>query len=334
MRSVNPRFLSRAAGVMFCLLTMAAPATAQNTSVPAPGQTNSVKAAPVQTRTSPVETFRKLLAMTPEQRTEALKIYPSGIRERIVAKLQEYEILPEPFRELRLRVTELRWYLLPLLKMPPAERVEQLKSVPEPYQKLIAARLEEWDIWPPSLKTDVLEYETTMRNLVGKNGEIQPQMGSENLSEAERSELNQKLERWKALPLTQRRQMYGAFQRYFELSDGEKQKTMEALSEPERKETEKLLDPIEKWPKPQQEIYMAAFQQFANMSLEERRRFMQNAGRWQKMTEVERQAWRDLVRQLSEMPPLPLGFVPPARQPAGVGLPVAINTNPTAAPVK
>ncbi len=281
---------------------------------------------------SPVETFRKLLALTPEERTNALAVYPPAVRERLKAKLLEYQILPDPLRELRLQSTELRWYLLPLLKMSPSNRVERLKLIPEPYKKLIETRLDEWDLWPPTLKEEVLEYESTMHYLVGRNAEAQPQMGAEALSTHERSELERKLERWKALPQPQRQQMYGAFQRYFELSETEKQRTLNLLSDSQREETEKVLDAFEKWPKAQQDQYIAAFREFASMSDADRQQFLKNAQRWKEMSETERQAWRDLVKQVSEAPPLPIGFVPQPQ--ISAGSPVTGKTNPIAAPVK
>ncbi len=283
---------------------------------------------------SPVETFRKLLAMDADELAKTLAIYPPPAREKLVAKLEEYQLLPDPLRELRLQSTELRWYLLPLLKMPAAAaRTERVKSIPEPYQKLVATRLEEWDIWPPTLKQEVLEYESTMHYLVGRNAEVQPQMGAENLSAAERADLERKAARWKELPIAQRQQMYGAFQRYFELSETEKEKTLNILSATDRAETEKVLDEFEKWPKAQQDQYMAAFHQYAVMSNEERQQFMKNAQRWTKMSETERQAWRDLVKQVSEAPPLPIGFVPQPKTSAA-GSPISGKTNPTAAPLK
>jgi hypothetical protein len=311
-----------------CLMAGDWPVQAQDSVAPDAPPVSALRVLPGQVQPSPVETFRKLLAMAPEERTQSLAIYPSPARERLVEKLEEYQMLPEPMRELRLQVTELRWYLLPLLKLSPTNRAEQLKQVPEPYQKLIAARLEEWDIWPPSLKDEVLEYETTMHYFVGRNAEVQPQTGALNLSDTERSVLEKKLEKWKALPLPERQQMYGAFQHYFELSDAEKAKTLQALSEPERQETAKVVEPIEKWSRPQQEKYLAAFQQFANMPVPERQQFIKNAARWQKMSEAERQAWRDLVKQLADAPPPPLDFIPPQRPPAGSGLSSPISTNP------
>jgi hypothetical protein len=326
----DSRFVLATAGLVLCLLPRLAQAADGQASSTVTVEATNARTVAVVIRQSPVETFRRLLAMGSEERSQSLAMYPPPHQERIIAKLQEYQMLPEPLRELRLQATELRWYLLPLLSSTVTNRTEELKRVPEPYQRLIAARLAEWDLWPPTLKEEVLEYESTMQYFVGRNAEPQPQMGVPSLPESERSELERKLERWKALPEGQRQQMYGAFRHYFELSDEERQRTLDALSETERHETEKALDPIEKWPKPQQDKYMAAFQQFANMSARERQQFAKNAERWQKMSETERQAWRDLVKQLADAPPLPPGFVPPNKQPAGAGA-SSMQTNPTSA---
>src|SRR5262249_47013904 len=157
-----------------------------------------------------------------------------------------------------LRATELRWYLLPLLNMPATNRAERLKLVPEPYHQLVAARVQEWDLWPPSFQRDVLEFQLTM-DLVKTGAVGQAATTLQTLPPKERHELEQKLSRWQAMSPPQREQLYAAFQHYFELSDQEKEKTMQALSVPERQETEKVLDPIEKWPKQQQDKYIAAF---------------------------------------------------------------------------
>jgi hypothetical protein len=270
---------------------------------------------------SPIDSFRKLLAMSPAERERYLTNYPAAAREKILDKVEEYSHLPPDYRELRLQVTELRWYLLPVLRLPPASRAAHVQLIPEPYQKLVSARLEEWDIWPPSLKDEVLEYETTLSRFVGRNTEgtpvVQPQMNVDDLSERDRLQAEQKLARWQELPPGERRQMFASFQRFFDLSESEKEKTLDALSESQRQEAEKVLSPIEKKPKSEQEQYLAAFRQFSEMSAPEREQFMKNAGRWRQMSPAERQAWRDLVKQLSEMPPLPPDLILPRAQPIG-----------------
>ena len=324
------------AGAFFCLLTL--PGHAEDEVVQSRAETDASRAVFRRLGSSPVEAFRKLLAMSVAERNGFLTNYPAATRERILAKLDQYQMLPPDFCDLRLRVTELRWYLLPLLKAPADQRTEKLKSVPEPYKELVKQRLDEWDIWPPSLKDEVLEYQTTFSCFVGRdaagNAVALQQTVFEDLSEKDRLGLERKLAEWQALPKDERLQLFACFEHYFELSEEEKEKTLDALSEPQRHETEKVLDPIEKRSKPQKEAYMAAFRQFAEMSPEQRQNFMKSAERWQKMSPAERQAWRDLVQQLSVAPPVPPGVSLPRVQPVGLGPSAPIKTNPAAATPK
>jgi hypothetical protein len=335
MNLMAARILCVATGAGLCLLAQRASA-ATDSAPPPTRQTVALHAIPSRVRPSPVEAFRKLLAMTPAERDSYLTNYPAASRTRILEKLQEYEMLPPDFRELRLQVTELRWYLVPLLKASPTDREARLQAVPESCRELVKARLDEWDLWPPALKAEVLEYETTFSRFLGRDAKgnvvVLPEMSADELPARDRPVLERKLARWQAMPSTQREQLYASFEHYFNLNEAEKEKILNLLSEPEREETEKVLDPIDKWSKPQQERYLAAFRQFGDMTSAERDRFMQNVERWKKMSPEERQAWRDLLHQLAEIPPLPPGFAPPA-SPGGPGLPAGGRTNPTAAPV-
>ena len=89
-------------------------------------QPASNPAAPVK---SPVALFRELLAMSPEQRKVALASRPPENQKRILEKVEEYQILPEELRELRLRETELRWYLRPVLDEPRTNRAALLERM-------------------------------------------------------------------------------------------------------------------------------------------------------------------------------------------------------------
>ena len=304
--------------------------------IPGAGQTAPSERAStpdsIATIESPVALFRKILNMSPQEQGAFLtNNYSPELRQRIMVKLREYQMLPDPLRELRLQTTELGWYLRPLLTNSPSIRAEKLKAIPEPYQTLIAARLREWDIWPPSLKEEIIEYESTMDHFVGRGAVVQPQVGVPALSPADRSDLERKLERWQAMPIGQREQMYASFEHYFRLSEEEKQKMLDTLSAPERNQTERALDPIDdKWPKAEQEKYFAALKQYLDMTPDQRKHFERSTQRWLKMSESERQAWRDMVKQLSNMPPLPPGAVLPKAS----GAPTSLGTNPSASPIR
>ena len=101
--------------------------------------------------------------MTPAGRKNYLTNRPPGIRARILAKVGEYEALDPNERELRLRATELRWYLLPLLHESPTNRAVRLAAIPDDLQPLVKNRLRQWDILPPALRAEFLASERTLR---------------------------------------------------------------------------------------------------------------------------------------------------------------------------
>src|ERR1700733_10028229 len=110
-------------------------------------------------RKSPVDFFRQLLAMTPDERDDFLTRRPPEIRARILGKVGEYEALNPDERELRLRATELRWYLMPLLRESSMNRAARLAQVPDDLRELVQNLLMEWSILPPPLQQEFLENE-------------------------------------------------------------------------------------------------------------------------------------------------------------------------------
>ena len=150
----------------FCAagLMLVFPAPAQDsTNLPAPAKsfsapTNIMPPLPQ----SPVNIFRQLLAMTPRERENYLTNRPPEIRERILAKVREYLALGPDERELRLNATELRWYLLPLLRESPTNRDARLAQVPDNLRDLVRSRLEQWDALPPQFQQEFLDNERTL----------------------------------------------------------------------------------------------------------------------------------------------------------------------------
>ena len=101
------------------------------------------------TNKSPVALFRDLLAMNPAERQQAIASRPPGTQKRILEKLNEYELLPPDLRELRLRETELRWCLRPLMDLPRENRTNLLAQVPQELRVEVEKRLQIWDVLPP-----------------------------------------------------------------------------------------------------------------------------------------------------------------------------------------
>jgi hypothetical protein len=254
---------------------------------------------------SPVDFFRELLAMTQDERDNFLTNRPPEIRARILAKVAEYEALNPNERELRLRATELRWYLMPLLRESPTNRTMQLAAIPADMHDLVQDRLTEWSILPPSLQVEFLEHEHILRYFARMDMSNNPAEDSGRApSDVERSH-------WNALSEPERRQVMAGFNHFFDLTPDEKQAALNTLSEAERRQMGKTLQAFDKMPASQRAECVNAFAKFTSMSETEKAEFLKNAERWSAMSPAERQAWRDLVVNVPQWPPLPVGFVVP-----------------------
>jgi hypothetical protein len=269
-------------------------------------------------RTAPVGFFRALLAMAPEERNQQLAIYPPPIREGLLAKIKEYEQLDPNERELRLRATELRWYLLPLLREPPTNRAAQLAQVPDDLRGLVESRLDQWKILPGALQQEFLDNERVLHYFA--------HVGSTNGAPAPgdwgRTPPDSELARWKALSEEQRKQIAARVNHFFELTPDEKQETLNTLSDAEREQMGQTLQAFDNLPAWQRTECIRAFAKFASMNAGEKQEFLKNAERWSQMSPAERQTWRDLVANVPQWPPMPWTALQPEPQPA-----VATNHN-------
>ena len=254
---------------------------------------------------SPVDFFRELLVMSPDERDIFLTNRPPEIRARILAKVAEYEALDPNERELRLRATELRWYLMPLLRESPTNRDARLALIPPDMRGIVQDRLTEWSILPPTLQQEFLEHEHILRYFARMDTSNNPAENSGRApSDDERS-------RWNALPEPEQRQVLAGFNQFFDLTPDEKQAALNTLSEAERRQMGKTLQAFGKMPPDQRAECVNAFAKFASMSETEKTEFLKNAERWSAMSPAERQAWRDLVVNVPQWPPLPVGWVTP-----------------------
>lgn len=289
-----------AAGLMLCFS-----ATAQN--APAPVPPVKLSSAPANLLPpllpSPVAYFRQLLAMTPQERASSLTNRPAAVRERILAKVGEYLALNPNERELRLDATELRWYLLPLLHEPPANRDARLAQVPDNFRELIQSRLDQWDALPAESRQEFLDNEQTLRYFSHVDVATVPVPAPDQ-------------SHWNALPEANRQKIIALFDQFSKLTPEEKQKTLGTLSAAERAQMDQTLQTFGKLPPAQRAQCVRAYTEFAGMSPQDRAEFLKSADRWAQMTPKERQAWRDLIAQVPLWPPVrPANIMPPQPPP-------------------
>lgn len=277
--------MSRMCQVIFCLAVAGAVFTAAaQTNVPVPPKrfstaTNLIPPVPV--LPSPVNFFRQLLVMTPAERNNSLTNRTPEARAKILAKVREYQVLGPDERELRLRATELRWFLMPLLPLPPAQRTARFALMPEDLHALIQARLAQWDALPPATQQEFLANDKALRALAHVEPTNAPTASAEQQKIADQ------------------------FNQFFELTPEEKQQTLNTLSKAERAAMEKTLQSFNRLTPSQRELCLRNYAKFAGMSAEERADFLKNAEMWAQMSPKERQVWRDLVARIPAWPPMP-----------------------------
>ena len=300
----QPRYTIRwLAAALCCGATLVRPAFGQTSNPPTPselqtGSTNRTSP-PLPLRESPVESFRKWLFMPAAERAEALKPYPPEIRNRILEKIAEYQALKPEECALRLQVTELRWYLLPLLDLPATNRAAQLALIPPAMRELVEPRLERWSVLPPPLRQLLRTNEQAMDFVF--HPVSQPSAFAEE----------------------QRRRLSETFRRLTELTTSEQDKFLRRLSDAEHRQMEKTLQAFEKLPPDQRSRCIRSFPKFAVLSAEDQQEFLKNAERWTQMSPSERQAWRELVSVVHVLPPLPPLRIP--RPPSGYSVPAVTN---------
>jgi hypothetical protein len=284
------------------------------TNIPAPQKvfsaSTNLSLSAIRRSKSPVDLFRRLLVLTPAERENFLTNRPPDIRNRILAKVLEYEDLDPNERELRLRATELRWYLLPLLHdESPTNRAAQLAQVPDDLRGLVNARLDIWIILPPPLQEEFLENERALRYFTHLDLPNNPMLSPGR--ERQHSPPDRDLARWNTLSEDQRRKITAQIDQFFELTPEEKQNTLNTLSDVEREQMKKTLQTFDNLPAQQRAVCIRAFTKFAGMNAVEKQEFLKNAERWSQMSPQERQTWRDLVTHVPDWSSLPSPVLPP-----------------------
>lgn len=265
---------------------------------------------PLPVMKSPVDLFRELLNSPPAEREKMLADRPGDARARLLEKVREYQTMDANERELKLRATELRWWLLPLMRLPAGSRAAHLSQIPGYLRPLVESRLQVWDLLPPALQTELLDQEYAARifTRVQNTNTTQLEMLLKQVPVERQQQLRSSLNRWAAMSDAERSKTAERFDHYFELDGRERAKVLNKLSDTERQQMEQALQSFEKMPSEKRLACVRSFQKFASMSPAERLQFLKNAERWEQMPPVEREKWRRLVRQVPEFPPLPPGF--------------------------
>ncbi len=268
--------------------------------IPIPGEPINTLA--VRDFQSPVAKLRQLLVMTPKEQQIFLANKSDEEKHEILAKVDVYKALRPDERELKLKATELRWYLRSFIDTPATNRATLLAAVPTRDRKLVENRLKYWDQLPEEAKK---QLQTNQAAEIYFSLPVPKRI----FVLATNSEaLQQAIQKLETMPEDQRQKILNSFHQIFELTSADKRKIMHQLPEAERQEMKRVLSQYENLPASQREICIESFEKFQNMSFEEQQQFLKNAERWRMMTPSERQQWKSLVEELSTSPPAPPEF--------------------------
>lgn|SRR6266850_690952 len=266
---------------------------------------------PMPSPQSLVKTFRELLEMTPEARALALASKSEQHRKIINERLKEFDALPPEQRQVRLRLMQLRRELLPLLQTAPTNRTILLSVIPDEDKKLIKERLEYWVQLPADLQKWVLENELMLGYFLSGQASNPVELGQnlEAFPANVRPAITNSIAAFRRLTPDQQQKLCRDFIEVFGLDEAEREKivarTLSQGSGDERKQIERLMVSFQKLPRAQQQQCMESLRKFTSMSMPQRVQFLQNAQRWEKMPEADRQAWRSLIRKVPPLPPMP-----------------------------
>lgn len=257
---------------------------------------------------SPIAEFRGWLKQSPEQRKIALARRSPKSREMLERKIVEYSGLPADERERRLSASEMQWYLKRLIPMSGPERERALKTVPALWQPMVMERLAQWDKMPANVRDRaathslVVEYLSTPAN--------QQRAVLRSLNPQEQDLLRQRIADWKILPATQRIRMDDRLKEFFNAAPEKQAQTLSSFPVEERQIMEKTLEAFRALTREQRESCISSFatftSRFAAMSDAARIAFIKNVERWQEMTPLERDMWREVVSTVPPMPKLPV----------------------------
>ncbi|MBI5800373.1 MAG: DUF3106 domain-containing protein [Verrucomicrobia bacterium] len=249
--------------------------------------------------------------MRTDARTTELAAKPARLREVLSTRLREYDTLPPAEREARLRATELRYYLNPLLTTLPSTRATQLSAVPESLRPLVEERLAAWDKLPAEIQREILTNERLLQAMTrpAVPNAFPP------LPPGMEAKVPDNLTQWQEFDARQREQLLDNFTHYFRLDERAKTRVVAALPEPKRAETARTLEQFEHLTAGERAACITALKQIGQMTPGQQAQFYANAKQWKEMPESERAAWRKVV---IEFPPLPPGAGPLPPLPPGL----------------
>jgi hypothetical protein len=197
-----------------------------------------------------------------------------------------------------LKVTELGYYLRPLLRTAATNRAAQIALVPQGFRELVQVRLVKWDQLAPAAQQKLLQNEATIRAITEVTNRV-----STNAIPIRNFMLQNTISNWNRLSDKDQKELSENFDYFFQLKPTERQKAIRILSGGEQAQIVVTLQKFGKLTPDQRAQCIQSFEKLAAMSPAERQQFFKNTQRWEMMTPKEREDWRMLVETAPMLPP-------------------------------
>ncbi|MCP5523202.1 MAG: DUF3106 domain-containing protein [Verrucomicrobiales bacterium] len=256
---------------------------------------------------SPMAMFRQVLQSSAEEQRAILDSRSPKHRAWLEEQIHEFSRLSPAEREARLRLLELRFYLLPLLGTSASNRVDQLRAVPARYRAAVQDRLGAWDALSSEERAGLLDDHAAASWLCRSPVASAGDPGETPMVLSEPARLETTLARWQRMSPAEKTRMVEGLERFFQFDAPQKDRTLREMTRLGRTQVADLMTRLDELPPSEREKCLRALERFAGLPESERQRFLQNAVRWATMTEEQRRAWRDLQAKLPPLPPV----VPP-----------------------
>src|SRR5947208_3008443 len=185
-----------------------------------------------------------LLATNEVGRTQWIAKWKPAQRDYLESKVAEFTRLSLSERELRLQTLELRWYLPKLMNLNSAERTARLAQMPERERALLEPKLRTWDIQPPEVRQDLLDYQEAISIIMFPGGAANENV-LRGLPQDRQEALQKQFEHLNQLPGDRRERVLADFNLYFNFSPAEKIKALKKLSGTEQARLQQTIAPFE-----------------------------------------------------------------------------------------
>ena len=246
---------------------------------------------------SPVALFRELLAMSPAEQSDAIERRFPEKRAVITRKLDEYRALDPAILEQKLFVTEMHYFVVPLLNVPSESRRSSLGLMTANVRVIVSEKLKQWDQLPTRNRDEILANSKLLGWFL-QDG-VQPPMPPMPVGNNDSFSVRPPLP---TPELQAQADLADRVNAILELPASDRSEFLEKVDPAARAQITDIVARLNQVPEVDRSKCVASFVRIALMAPDERRRFLASADAWVAIPDKSKRLWRNVV---PELPPVP-----------------------------